>query len=74
MTVHERRTCGAAEELEPVISRSLADGTERTEWFCTDAAACNDRRFPELAGFAAQAEAEAGRGRTRARQLGRNTP
>jgi hypothetical protein len=45
----ECRTCGAATELEPVTSRSLADGTERTEWFCADASACSDRRFPGLA-------------------------
>jgi hypothetical protein len=55
----ECRTCGEIEELEPVTARSLADGAERTEWFCADTPACNDRRFPELAALAAQAEAEA---------------
>jgi hypothetical protein len=61
-------TCGAGGELEPVTSHSLADGAERTEWFCADAAACNDRRFPGLADLlttgwpgvaTAEAEAEA---------------
>jgi hypothetical protein len=54
----ECRTCGAVEELEPVTSRALADGAERTEWFCADAAACNQRRFPELAEILDAAEAE----------------
>lgn len=49
MSAPECRTCGASEELEPVTSRSLADGAERTEWFCTDRSACNERRFPGLA-------------------------
>lgn len=60
------RTCGAPGDLEPVTSRSLADGAERTEWFCADAAACHDRRFPGLAELLAAgwpgtaAEVEAG--------------
>ena len=53
----ECHTCGATEELEPVTSHALADGAERTEWFCADVVPCNDRRFPELAGFVAEAEA-----------------
>jgi hypothetical protein len=55
----ECQTCGATEQLEPVTSRSLADGAERTEWLCTDDAACNDRRFPELADILARTQAEA---------------
>jgi hypothetical protein len=46
---HECQACGAAGELRSVTSHSLADGAERTEWFCADTAACNDRLFPELA-------------------------
>lgn len=63
MSAHECRTCGATEELEPVTSHALADGAERTEWFCADAAACNDRRFPELAqiGHTIEPEPEATR-------------
>ena len=55
----ECRTCGSTEELEPVTAHAVADGAERTEWFCADAAACNDRRFPEFVGFVAQREAGA---------------
>jgi hypothetical protein len=46
------QTCDAdasAAELAKVTSHALADRSERTEWFCADATACNDRRFPELA-------------------------
>lgn len=63
----ECQTCGASGDLKPVTSRSLADGAERTEWFCADTAACHERRFPGLAELlatgwpgttAAEAEAE----------------
>lgn len=53
------QTCGATGELVPVTARSLADGAERTEWFCADTAACNDRRFPELADLLDRTQVEA---------------
>ena len=47
------QACGAHGDLERFTVRSLADGAERTEWSCTDAAACHERQFPGLAGLLA---------------------
>jgi hypothetical protein len=42
-------TCGAAEDLEETVWRSMADGSEHSRYFCNDRRACNNRRFPEMA-------------------------
>jgi hypothetical protein len=45
-------SCGARgcdADLEKTVVRSLADGRVRTEWHCTDHAACADRFAPEAA-------------------------
>lgn len=50
-------TCGATEDLEMTVWRSLADGTETARYQCNDRGACNDRRFPELAAMAERLDA-----------------
>lgn len=59
--------CGATEDLEETVWRSLADGSERARYFCNDRRACNDRRFPEMAaliGTAPPEQREPGEGET----------
>jgi hypothetical protein len=44
------RTCGAADQpLSVIRSRGIGETEWREEWRCEDIAACNGRRFPELA-------------------------
>jgi hypothetical protein len=50
-----RATCGSCgtpgceTDLKKTVVRSLADGSERAEWYCADHAACHARQFPRLA-------------------------